>query len=146
MSDMSNTGDWPLDPSTAIGLFRIEIGDTVGTPGSPATTAEFEFFSDDALQALLDAYPDSRDTAVGKAMIAVANRLIYDAQDIQVDTIRIRTVERANLMLQIASGMLSRAGAAAAASSFQIVPLVSSTRVAWSSGPQGTPSPWPGGF
>jgi hypothetical protein len=138
-------GVFPVDPSTPVGLFRVEIGDDAGVPNSPAITAEYEFFSDAAIEALIAAYSDSRDTAMAKAMTSMATRLITSAQDIQVDDIRIRTVERANLMLQLATDLLSRAESGASSSAFSVVPL----RSAASNGlrtPFGTPTAWHGGY
>jgi hypothetical protein len=119
-----NTGAWPVDPDTQVGLFRTELGDTNGVPNAPADgLAVFEFLSDVAIAALLLAYPTSRDTAMAKALTSAAFKLIASAQDIQVDDIKIKTVERANLMLTMASGLSLAAAAGAASSAFNVVPL-----------------------
>lgn len=138
-------GAFPVDPSTPVGLFRVEIGDDTGVPNTPPTTAEFEFFSDGAIEALIAAYSDSRETAMAKAMTSMATRLITSAQDIQVDDIRIRTVERANLMMQLARDLLSHAGAAGASSAFSVVPLTSAANNTFRT-PFGTPPAWRGGY
>jgi hypothetical protein len=138
-----NEGTYPADASTAVGLFRIEIGDDTPpvTPGSGETTAEYEFFGDIALQAFMDAYPDDRNTAMAKALGAMGRKLTIQAQDIQVDDIKIKTVERARLFMEHADRLLYGSEAADAATAFEIVPLStnSSTRT-----PQGTRDPWPG--
>jgi len=120
----TNQGTYPIDPSTATGLFRFEVGDTNGTPNDPSDgNATFEFMGDDAIDALIAAYPDSIDTAKAKALGSMATQLIASAQDIQVDEIKIKTVERANLMMKFAGGLLSNAGFADASEAFDIVPL-----------------------
>lgn len=141
MSDM-NTGAWPIDPTTEVGLFRTELGDVNGTPNSGSTppTAEFEYISDAAINALILASPTSRDMAMGNAMKSFAMQLILSAQDIQVDDIKIKTIERARLMMEFATSLLA-ASATAAAAGMTIVAL--STRNV-SRVPQGTP--WPVGL
>lgn len=138
------TGAWPIDPSTPVGLFRTELGDVVGVPADPATepqTAAFEYISDGQIQALIDAYPDSRNTAMGNAKSMMATQMIAAAQDIQVDDIRIKTIERARLMLEQANFLLGYAVAADADTAFGVVPM----RIkSIPSVPRGTPSPWSG--
>lgn len=133
----NNVGAYPIDPETPTGLFRLELGDTVGVPIEPPTdpvTAEYQYISDAGINALMAKYPDDPEVAMGKAMVSMANQMIAAAQDIQVDDIRIKTVEKANLMLQMARDMI--AGATLAGSSgFNVVPL-NSARYAR---PQGTP-------
>ena len=117
-----NTGAWPVDPDTQVGLFRTELGDTNGVPNVPADgLAVFEFLSDAAIAAMLLAYPTSRDTAMAKALTSAAFKLIASAQDIQVDDIKIKTVERANLMLTMATTLT--AAVAGTISAFSVVPL-----------------------
>ena len=137
MANTSLTGTWPIDASTPEGLFRFEVGDVVGTPHEPADgKAEFEMIGDATITALLAAHPDSRDTAKGLALESMANQLILAAQDIQVDDIRLKTVEKARLMLERAAGFGVAVGIAGAASAFSVVPLVSERPYPW---PQGTP-------
>jgi hypothetical protein len=121
---MSNLGAWPIDPATATGLFRFEVGDVVGTAHDPDDgKADFEFMSDATIDALIAAYPDSIDTAKAKALASMATQLIAAAQDIQVDDIKIKTVERANLMAQRAAALEASTNAADASSAFSVVAL-----------------------
>lgn len=137
MTDTALTGAWPINPGTDVGLFRFEIGDVVGTPHNPADDkAEFEFIGDATITALLAANPDSRDLAKGLALESMATQLIAAAQEIQVDDIRIKTIERARLMLERASGFGVSSSIAGAASAFDVVPLVNSSGY---HAPQGTP-------
>lgn len=135
---MSNVGAWPVDPATETGLFRTELGDLVGTvhTDDPAK-ADFQFIGDDGIAALILAYPSSRDMAMSKAMTSMANQMIVAAQDIQVDDIKIKTIEQARLMLEMATSLATSAGYADASSAFTVVPMVSSTY--GNRTPQGTP-------
>lgn len=137
---MSTLGAFPIDPSTPVGLFRFEVGDVTGVPNVPDDgQAVFEFLSDDTITALLAAYA-SAGMAKSRALMSMASQLISSAQDIQVDDIRIRTVERARLMLELANGFAASADAFDASSGFQIVPLISSS--GYYGAPQGTPEPY----
>lgn len=137
-----NEGTFPIDATTPEGLFRFEVGDVVGTPEDPAVTgkANFEFMSDATILALIAEYPHSIEVAKAKALGSMATQLIVAAQDIQVDDIRIKTVERANLMRQRADALLIAAGISDNGSAFEVVGLNTSyptllTRYP----PQGTP-------
>lgn len=143
---MANSGAWPIDPSTPEGLFRIQIGDVVGTPHSPADNmADFEFMSDDAIDAIIAAYPVSINMAKASAIQSMAIQLIASAQDIQVDDIKIKTIERAQYMLQMASALTANALLMDASIAFQVVPLTIDPP--FESYPaQGTPFPWNDGF
>lgn len=99
---MSNVGAWPIDPTTTTGLFRFEVGDVVGTvdPLVP-TQATFEFMSDATINALMLAYP-AYGMAKARGLMSMASQLIAAAQDIAVDDIKIKTMERAKMMLALA--------------------------------------------
>lgn len=141
MADTSLTGTWPIDPTTPEGLFRFEIGDVVGTAHEPPDgKAEFEFIGDATILALLAAHPENRDYAKGLALESMATQLIAAAQDIQVDDIKLKTVEKANLMFLRASGYGVASAIADAASAFTIVSL--SAVSAYHPWPQGTPRPY----
>lgn len=91
------TGAYPIAEETEVGAFRVEIGDSVpvGTPSGG--NAEFEFFSDTYITALLAKYPDEPEAAMASALDTMARRLMIEAEDIQVDDIKIKTIERANM-------------------------------------------------
>lgn len=139
VTDMtSNTqGAYPLDPATIAGLFRLELGDVVAT-NIVDDTADYGYISDAGITALMAAYPDLPDMALGKAMISMANQMIAAAQNIQVDTIKINTIEKAQLMLNSANAMIANAISGAASSWFHVVQTeaLSDSRNAW---PQGQP-------
>ena len=136
---MVNVGAWPVDPATEIGLFRTELGDLVGVPHVPSDNlADFEFLSDEAIGALILAYPTTRNMALSRAMTSMATQMITSAQDIVVDDIRIKTVERANLMLTLATTLYHGSMMVEASSGFGVVGLEAATNYARS--PQGTPA------
>lgn len=119
---MVNVGAWPVDPATEVGLFRTELGDLVGVPHVPSDNlADFEFLSDEAIAALILAYPTTRNMALSRAMTSMATQMITSAQDIVVDDIRIKTVERANLMLTLATTLYHASIIADASTGFAIV-------------------------
>lgn len=138
--DTSLTGAWPINASTPVGLFRFQVGDVVGTPhADDPTKAEFEFMGDATIEALIAANPDSIATAKAQALQSMATQLIVAAQDIQVDDIKIKTIERANMMLQLAADFGLAGVTAEGASGFQIVPMSTNSRGYWPA--QGTPYP-----
>ena len=139
ISGMVNVGAWPVDPATEIGLFRTELGDLVGVPHSPADSlADFEFLSDEAIAALILAYPTTRNMAMSRAMTSMATQMIASAQDIVVDDIRIKTVERANLMLTLATTLYRSSMFIEASSGFATVGLEAATD--YTRNPQGIPA------
>lgn len=119
------TGAYPPNPGTPVGLFRIQIGDDTATSitgTSPNQTAEYEFFSDDAIEAYLDSAATPAQ-AQANALRTMGRKLVLQAQDIQVDDIRIKTVERANIFMTHADALSASDAAADAATAFSIVPL-----------------------
>lgn len=140
MADTSLTGAWPIDPETETGLFRTELGDVDGIPHEPADDkAEFQYLGDAQIAALLLAYPTSRDRAMSKAVSSMAKQLIIAAQDIQVDDIRLKTIENARLMLEYAQSLDGGVSAVEADSAFSVVALT--THNFGYPRPQGTPYP-----
>lgn len=124
MADTNLTGAYPIDPNTPTGLFRTELGDVVGTVHEDdAAKAEYEYIGDAQLAALATAYAGVPGLALAKARESMATQMIAAADDIQVDDIRIKTVEKAKLMLEQASAYFSGAAGADALSSFGVVPL-----------------------
>lgn len=137
----SNTkGVYPIDPTTQVGLFRTELGDIVATELDPAEEgyAEYEYLSDAAISALLTANPTMPELAMSKAMFSMATQMLAAAQDIQVDDIKIKTVERAVAMMEAATAMGATAGASLAASAFNVVPLIPASGSFYRA-PQGQP-------
>lgn len=137
------TGLWPIAEDTPVGAFRVDIGDSVPTvtPTPGDTTAEFEFFSDTYIEGLLAKYADDEDEAVARALDTMSRRLMIEAEDIQVDDIRIKTVERAKLFSDHASQI--RANGLVRGGEGFIVTAMRTVQSASPYTPQGTPDPYP---
>lgn len=119
---MAFIGTFPIDASTPVGLFRFEVGDVVGQKHTPDDgMADFEFMSDATIAALLAQYPNPM-IAKSRALTSMATLLITSAQDIQVDDIKIKTVERAKLMLDLAKYFAMIAGDNELDLAFMVVP------------------------
>lgn len=138
---MANTGADPIDPTTAVGLLRYEVGDIVTVPLTTAIAGQigYQYVSDAFLNALLVAYPYSPSMALARALGSVATQMIAAAQDIQVDDIKIKTVVKAELMLKRASDLESGALLWDASTAFAIVALVTASNYSYP--PQGSPFP-----
>lgn len=137
------TGIWPIAEDTPVGEFRVEIGDSVPvtTPAEGAESAEFEFFSDTYIEGQLAKYADDVDEAMARALDTMARRLIIEAEDIQVDDIKIKTIERAKLFSDHAS-QIRVYGAQRGGEGFSVTTIRTSQHPA-SFTPQGTPDPYP---
>lgn len=117
-------GKYPLDPTTEVGIFRVELGDVVGVPHDPEDgLGDYQFVGDAAIEAWIAAYPDSPGMALSKGLASMATQMIVAAQDIQVDDIRIKTVERAKLMLEQSRLMGASAAANDVSGLFSVVPI-----------------------
>ena len=126
---MANVGAWPLDPLTPVGALRLEVGDTDGSPmlAPDDDKAEFQWFSDIELEAIYDAADGSATRATGLAYRRIAVYLTIEATDIQSDDLRIRTIERAKAMRELANDYINDAAAddeRAGAEIFGVAPYV----------------------
>lgn len=143
IANMTNRGVYPLDPDSQTGLFRQQLGDVVATPLDPDEPgfADYEYISDAAIAALLQAFPTMPDMAMSRALSSMAIQMIAAAQDIQVDDIRIKTVERAELMLRAAESLAGSANGQINDTGFTVVPLVAASNGWPSYHVQGQPRP-----
>lgn len=123
---MTNIGADPIDATTMVGLLRYETGDVVGTATNTGF-ANYAYLSDAFLQGLIDAFPGSSSKALARALGSMASQMISAAQDIQVDDIRIKTVQKAQLMLDRANLLETNGEIWDAASAFAIVALTPTT-------------------
>lgn len=141
MTDTNTTGAYPIDPATTVGLLRNEVGDITPTlvHDPPDSKADYGFVGDGFLSALLDAYPNSPSMALARALGSMATQMIAVAQDIAVDDIKIKTVQKAELMLKRAADLESGALLWDSSTAFSIVKLTPASD--WVYPPEG--SPWP---
>lgn len=105
---MANTGAYPINTATAVGLFRVQVGDTEPVTDNGDDTANYQFFSDDELTAVLT------DTGGGDAGMASAYRklaaiLALKAVQITTDDLRYASEQRAETMRKIAADYQSAA-------------------------------------
>lgn len=141
-----NQGAAPPSPATEVGQLRINLGDINYTEieGEP-DQGSYEWFADSELEELLEVSNDSITRATGYGFRKLAGILALSATDVASDDLRIKTIERAKLMRDLAKDWLDSADAedaAAAADIFEIVPFggIKSPR------PEGTPWPLSTGF
>lgn len=125
----ANYGAWPVNTSTPVGVLREMVGDIDGEPLAPPNdgTALFPYFSDLELEALYEAADQSVTRATGLAYRRIAVYLTIEATDIQSDDLRIRTIERAKAMRELANDYINDAAAddeRAGAEIFGVVPYV----------------------
>lgn len=133
-----NTGAWPVDPDTEIGWLRLSIGDADGTPHVPADGyADFVRFSDDALQTVIDLYPDNKPMQIGTAYQRIGMALAASGQRVRVDDIEIDTRDQAKTYFELARQWFDIAESSGSSDAFQIVP----TGAQPYSRPEGTPYP-----
>lgn len=132
-----NEGVWPVDPSTEVGWLRISINDMTHTPEHESGTVYFQWFSDAALQTIIDLYPDDRAMQIGTAYQRIGMALAQTGQRVRVDDIEIDTRSQAETYFSMARQWFEVAGSASSAEAFQIVP----TGVQATVRPEGTPYP-----
>lgn len=108
---MSNPGIAPPDTSTAVGKFRVDVGDTAYVPLDPPVTGQgdYTYFSDAELQSILD------NSGTGNAGMAFAYRklaaiLAIKAVSIQTDDLKVSTEQRAETLRKIAADFEGAAG------------------------------------
>ena len=108
---MSNVGVAPVDSETEIGQLRIALGDTNSVPLEPDEPgfANYEWFSDSELEQMIVSADGSLKRAEGYGLQKFARYLAMSATDIQTDDLRIKTIERAKLMRDLANDALAAA-------------------------------------
>lgn len=138
---MANVGAYPIDPATEVGWLRTAILDEDGTPHVPPDgKADYQYVSDAALRTVIDLYPDDRLSQKAAALDSIGNRLVQEAQLIQVDDIKIDTRQRGEYFLKLAEAAwgVANAGPGGAGAFFGIVPTNTGGN-ACDRRPEGTP-------
>jgi len=125
----TNIGAWPIDATSIVGQLREVVGDIDGVqlPPPDESMAEFSYFSDSELDSLYSVAEQSFLRATGLAYRRLAVYLTLESTDIQSDDLRIRTIERAKAMRQIAQDFMADADAddeRAGADIFMVSPYV----------------------
>jgi len=132
---LPNKGVAPVDTSTAVGQFRVDVGDTGSVALDPTETgfADYTYFSDLELQSALDATGGVPSNA-GMAFMyrKLAGILALKAQNIQTDDLRYASEQRAEIMRKIAKDFQDAADTGAAnADIFEIFPTVPVELAEW---------------
>lgn len=146
---MSNRGVAPADLSTEVGQLRDALGDLNYTELDPAESGfgDYDWFSDSELEQLLLSSDDNMHRATGYGLRKLARYLTMSATDIATDDLRIKTIERAKLMRQLAEDELATADledAAVANGIFDVIPFAGATRSVYPADtPQLEPDPVP---
>lgn len=129
-------GAYPVVPTTEIGWLRIALDDAEGVeiPGDE-TKREYPFFTDEALQTVIDLYPGDRPMQIGTAYQRMGMLLIRTGQRVRVDDIEIDTRQQGADFLKMAEQWFETARAGAGGDGFQIV-HTGAQEPRW---PEGTP-------
>jgi len=132
-------GAYPVDPDSEIGWLRIALDDAEGVeiPGD-ANNREYPFFTDAALQTVIDLYPDDRPMQIGTAYQRMGMLLIRTGQRVRVDDIEIDTRQQGADFLKMAEQWFETARAGGASDFFQIGTTGQNAGVRQ---PEGTPYP-----
>jgi len=125
---VANKGVTPVDTNTAVGQFRVDIGDTDSVPLDPTEVGfvDYTYFSDSELQSALDATGGVPSNA-GMAFMyrKLAAILALKAQNIQTDDLKYASEQRAETMRKIAKDFQDAAETGAAnVDIFEVFPTV----------------------
>lgn len=129
---MPNRGVAPADTSTAVGQFRVDVGDTDSVALVPAETGfgDYQYFSDLELQSALDATGGVPSNA-GMAFMyrKLAAILTLKAVNIQTDDLKYASEQRAEIMRKLANDFQTAADTGVSNSDiFEVFPTVGSHR------------------
>jgi hypothetical protein len=109
---MSKSGAYPLNPATAVGQVRLNVGDSIAT--LPAGQApQYAYFSDAEITAFLTAAGDDPVRATGFAYLQLAASFAMQGKSIKTDDQAIDTKGRGKDLLEVAQSWLAQADAAA---------------------------------
>ena len=106
-----NPGASPIAVSTEIGKLRLIVNDTTGVPYDPveAGFANYGYFSDDALETLLEQAAGDIMLAAGYAYRNISAILILQSRNITTDDLKIQTENRAREFRLLADSMIADA-------------------------------------
>lgn len=146
---MSNTGVYPIDAASEVGKLRLLVSDTDGTEiaGQPGF-AEYNVWSDDALQVALNSQGGNQLRAAGTLFLQLAAAYVMASRSIKTDDLAIDTKNRGADLHQVAQSFFDEATAAETAAAndfFQIVPFAGRAGRNTCVRPEGTPWPLIGG-
>lgn len=110
---MANIGVAPLDPSSLVGVVRLNVGDTNYVPLDPPVAGQgvFDYYSDAQLSAFLTAGNDSPTRATGTAIKQMALTAALSGRSVKTDDLAIDSRQRGTDLLAIAQSWLDQADA-----------------------------------
>lgn len=111
---MAHAGVSPLDPLTAVGQLRVNIGDTLSIALVPPVSGQADYanFSDADLEALLALSGDSVYRATGSAYMRLAAEYSALGRSVKTDDLGLDTRGRGSDLLKIAQFWFERADVA----------------------------------
>lgn len=122
-----NPGEYPVDMTKPVGVFRAVIGDTESTPYDPEEPGfqNFEMFSDAEITGFLAAGNDNLNRGVGYAYLALAGRAAIESKSIKDFDLSIDNTKRPTELRLIAQSWFDKADKEDAASqdAFFVAPL-----------------------
>jgi hypothetical protein len=112
-----NPGASPIAVSTEVGKLRLIVNDTTGVPYDPveAGFANYGYFSDAALETLLEQAAGDIMLAAGYAYRNISAILILQSRNIATDDLKIQTENRAREFRLLADSMIADANSNLAA-------------------------------
>lgn len=130
---MANKGVAPVDTNTAVGAFRVDIGDTDYVALVPPETGfgVYNYFSDSELQSTLNATGGVPSNA-GMAFMyrKLAAILALKAVNIQADDLKYASEQRAEIMRKIANDFqTAHDSGASSVDIFDVFPTVGTSQV-----------------
>lgn len=134
----------PLDPQTPLGQLRVIVGDTNTTPLDEPEYgfADYAVFSDEALEAALNAAAGSLYRAAGNLFSVLAVEYMQLGKSIKTDDLALNTLSRGKDILEVARSFWEQADTADAAaddSFLAIVPFAGRAPQHSCVRPEGTP-------
>lgn len=122
-----NPGEYPVDMTKPVGVFRALVGDTESTPYDPPEPGvqDFAMFSDADIEGFLAAGNDSLNRAVGYAYLALAGRAALSSESVKDFDLTIDDTKRPTELRLIAQSWFDKADKEDAASqdAFFVAPL-----------------------
>lgn len=125
---MANPGAAPIDPTTAVGRVRLNLGDTEYKPLDPPVEGQgdYVYFSDDAIQGFISSANSNEASATGYGYLQLAAIAAVSSSSITTDDLQVDTSKRATELRQIAAAWFAQGkdqdDASGANEYFNIVP------------------------
>lgn len=107
---MANPGIAPLNPTTAIGRVRLNLGDTEYVPLDPPVTGkgDYAYFSDQAIEAFIESASGNEANATGYGYLQLAAIVSVSSSNIVTDDLQVDTSKRATDLRQIAAAWFAQ--------------------------------------